>query len=197
MSDTHYIGVIGASEATAAERDAARAVGSGLARAGAVVLCGGRGGVMEAVCEGAKQARGVTIGVLPGSDRAEANAHVDVALATGLGELRNGLLVRFSDALIAIGGGWGTLSEISFALRVGRPVVALASWDALPAEGAPLPAGAGTAAAAGAGTGVAVGVGVGAGAGVPQPGSGGSELKRAEDPEGAVRMALSLAGRAA
>jgi uncharacterized protein (TIGR00725 family) len=184
MSAAHYIGVIGASEASAAERDTARTVGSGLARAGAVVLCGGRGGVMEAVCEGAKQARGVTIGVLPGWDRREANAHVDVALATGLGELRNGLLVRFSDALIAIGGGWGTLSEISFALRIGRPVVALGSWEVLPAGAAPRAAAGAAAAAGGAATGSQV------------PGSGGDELRRVEDPEAAVRMALDLAGRA-
>jgi uncharacterized protein (TIGR00725 family) len=124
-----YIGVIGASEATAAERDSARAVGSALAGAGAIVVCGGLGGVMEAVCEGATQHGGLTIGVLPGSDRAAANAHVDVALPTGLGELRNGLIVRFSDAVIAIGGGWGTLSEIAFAMRTARPVVALGSWE--------------------------------------------------------------------
>jgi uncharacterized protein (TIGR00725 family) len=124
-----YIGVIGASEATAAERANARAVGSALAEAGAIVVCGGLGGVMEAVCEGAKLHDGLTIGVLPGSDRATANVHVDVALPSGLGELRNGLIVRFSDAVIAIGGEWGTLSEIAFAMRTGRQVVALGSWE--------------------------------------------------------------------
>jgi uncharacterized protein (TIGR00725 family) len=126
---TAYIGVIGSSEGTPQERELARAVGARLAGAGAIVVCGGLGGVMEAACLGAKEAGGLTIGVLPGSERAAANPHVDVALTTGLGELRNGLVVRFSDALIAVGGGWGTLSEIAFAMRTGRPVVALAEWD--------------------------------------------------------------------
>jgi uncharacterized protein (TIGR00725 family) len=124
-----YIGVIGSSEATPREFGLARAVGAGLADAGAIVVCGGLGGVMEAACLGAKEGGALTIGVLPGSERTAANPHVDVVLATGLGELRNGLIVRFSDALIAVGGGWGTLSEIAFAMRTGHPVVALAGWE--------------------------------------------------------------------
>ena len=129
-----YVGVIGASEATPAERECARMVGIGLAKMGAIVICGGRGGVMEAVCEGAKEGNGLTVGVLPGADRADANPYVDVALTTDLGELRNGLVVRFSDALIAIGGSWGTLSEIAFAIRTGHPVVAIGSWEAVAAQ---------------------------------------------------------------
>jgi uncharacterized protein (TIGR00725 family) len=84
---------------------------------------------MEAACKGAKEGGGLTIGILPGSERDAANPYVDIALATGLGELRNGLIVRFSDAVIAVGGGWGTLSEIAFAMRTDRPVIALASWE--------------------------------------------------------------------
>jgi uncharacterized protein (TIGR00725 family) len=128
---TAYIGVIGGGEAEGPELELAREVGARLAQADAVLVCGGLGGAMAAACSGAKQHHGLTIGVLPGSDRAAANPDVDVALPTGLGELRNGLLVRFSDALIAIGGGWGTLSEIAFAMRTGRPVVALSAWEAL------------------------------------------------------------------
>ena len=123
-----YIGVIGASEAGDPELELAREVGAGLAGAGAVLVCGGLGGVMAAACSGAKRHGGLTVGVLPGCDRSEANTDVDVALPTGLGELRNGLVVRFSDALIAVGGGWGTLSEIAFAMRTRRPVIALPAW---------------------------------------------------------------------
>jgi uncharacterized protein (TIGR00725 family) len=121
--------VIGAAQAEAAVRADAEAVGRELGRRGAVVVCGGGGGVMEAACAGARGAGGLTVGLLPGLDRADANAHVEVAIATGLGELRNGLIVRASDALIAIGGEWGTLSEIALALKLGRPVVTLGSWD--------------------------------------------------------------------
>ncbi|MBD0281155.1 MAG: TIGR00725 family protein [Thermoleophilaceae bacterium] len=108
---------------------AAESVGRALAARGAVVVCGGLGGTMEAACRGAKDAGGTTVGVLPGSDRAHANPFVDVAVATGLGEARNALVVRAADALVAIGGGYGTLSEIALALRTGKPVVGLATWE--------------------------------------------------------------------
>jgi uncharacterized protein (TIGR00725 family) len=94
-----------------------------------VVVCGGLGGVMEAACRGAKAAGGRTLGILPGSDRDAANEWVDLALATGLGEARNALVVRASDALVAVGGGYGTLSEIALGLKSGRPVFGLESWD--------------------------------------------------------------------
>jgi uncharacterized protein (TIGR00725 family) len=87
---------------------------------------------MEAACRGAKAAGGTTVGILPGPDRTAANEHVDVVLATGMGELRNGLVVRTADALIAIGGEFGTLSEVAFALKAGKPVVGLGSWDLEP-----------------------------------------------------------------
>jgi uncharacterized protein (TIGR00725 family) len=123
------IAICGASEPTDEQYEHARAVGAGLARAGAVVVCGGRGGVMEAAARGAAEAGGTSLGILPGASRDEANEHVTFAVATGMGELRNGLIVRTADAVIAIGGGYGTLSEIALALRIGRPVIALGSWE--------------------------------------------------------------------
>jgi uncharacterized protein (TIGR00725 family) len=124
-----YVAVVGPSEGSDAAVSDAEAVGAELARRGAVVVCGGRGGAMEAVCRGATGAGGTTVGILPGDDRAEANEWVSVAVATGLGELRNGLVVRAADSVIAVAGGYGTLSEIGFALRIGRPVIGLDTWD--------------------------------------------------------------------
>jgi uncharacterized protein (TIGR00725 family) len=123
-----YIAVVGPGRADRSELDAAEAVGRALAEAGAVVVCGGLGGVMEAACRGAKSRRGRTLGLLPGEDRSAANGWVDVAVATGLGELRNALIVRTSDALVAIGGGAGTLSEIGFALKHERPVIGIGTF---------------------------------------------------------------------
>jgi uncharacterized protein (TIGR00725 family) len=124
-----YVAVVGAGRASADEAEAAEAVGRGLAEAGAIVVTGGLGGVMEAACRGARSATGTTVGILPGTSRNEANAYVDVAIPTGLGELRNGLVVRSADALVAVGGEFGTLSEIALALKVGKPVVALGGWE--------------------------------------------------------------------
>jgi len=129
-----YIAVVGAGACNPAEESVAEEVGALLARAGAVVVCGGLSGVMEAACRGARREGGVTVGILPGSDRAAANPHLSVALATGLGELRNGLVVRSADALIAVGGEFGTLSEIAFALKLGKRVVGLGTWE-LPRRG--------------------------------------------------------------
>jgi uncharacterized protein (TIGR00725 family) len=128
---TAYVGVSGAGMATARPADlhAAEEVGRLLAEAGAVLVCGGLGGVMEAACRGARSADGVTVGLLPGGDRGSANPFVTVAIPTGMGELRNGLLVRASDAVIAIGGEWGTLSEIALAIKTGVPVVGIGIWD--------------------------------------------------------------------
>jgi uncharacterized protein (TIGR00725 family) len=114
---TLYVGVAGASRPEAALLDQAELLGRRLAEAGAVVVCGGGPGVMEAV------------GLLPGLDRREGNPHLSVAVPTGLGQGRNLLLVRSSDALVAVGGGFGTLSEIALALRTGTPVVGLATWS--------------------------------------------------------------------
>jgi uncharacterized protein (TIGR00725 family) len=131
-----YVAVVGPGEAPADVELQAEEVGRDLARAGAVVLCGGLGGVMAAACRGAKEAGGTTIGLLPGTDRADANRYVDVAIPTGLGELRNGLVVRAADALVAVAGGYGTLSEVGFALKTGTPVVGLGTWE-LARAGAP------------------------------------------------------------
>ena len=124
-----YVAVIGS--ATCDEKVAAQAreVGREIARLGAVLVCGGRGGVMEAACQGAKDGRGTTVGILPGTDRRKANPYVDIPVVTGLGEARNTIVVRTADAVIAVSGGYGTLSEIGFALKMGRPVVGLDTWE--------------------------------------------------------------------
>jgi len=124
-----FIAVVGAGECDPARAALAEEVGGLLARAGAVVVCGGLGGVMEAACRGAKAAGGTTVGLLPGLDRRDANPWVDVPIATGLGEARNVLVVRAADALIAVGGEFGTLSEIAFALKTGKKVIGLGTWD--------------------------------------------------------------------
>ena len=135
-----YVAVVGPGEAGEEELEAARAVGRGLAEAGAVVVCGGLGGVMAAACQGAAEAGGLTVGFLPGGEREAANDWVSVALPTGLGELRNGLIVRASDAVVAIGGGYGTLSEIGLALKSDVTVIGLASWEIAGVEAARTPA---------------------------------------------------------
>ena len=129
MAGTPYVAVVGPGDASDQEAWVAEEVGAGLAAAGAVVVTGGLGGVMEAACRGAKSRRGRTLGILPGDDRSAANGWVDVAVATGMGEMRNALVVRSADAVIAIGGSHGTLSEIAFALRTGKPVIGVGSWD--------------------------------------------------------------------
>ncbi|MGQ9585637.1 MAG: TIGR00725 family protein [Anaerolineae bacterium] len=123
------IGVIGSGCCDLQAYRAAEEVGRLLAEAGAVVVCGGLGGVMEAACRGAKLAGGRTLGILPGTDAAQANPYVDIPIVTGMGEARNQILVRTSRALIAVGGEYGTLSEIAFALKFGRPVVGLRTWQ--------------------------------------------------------------------
>ena len=124
-NDGPVIGVVGAGDAIGELVELAAAVGALLANRGATVVTGGRGGVMEAASRGAFDAGGMTVGILPGADRAEANPFVRVAIATGMGELRNGLIVRSADALIAVGGGHGTLSEVALGLRTGKRVVGL------------------------------------------------------------------------
>jgi uncharacterized protein (TIGR00725 family) len=124
-----HVAVVGPGEATQREVEVAFEVGRRLAEAGAVVVCGGLGGVMAAVCRGARSARGMTVGILPGTDRQTANEWVIVSIPTGLGELRNGLVVRAADALLAVGGGYGTLSEVALALKTGVPVVGIGTWE--------------------------------------------------------------------
>jgi uncharacterized protein (TIGR00725 family) len=122
------VSVIGAAEGEPELLEAAEEVGRRLAKAGAVVVCGGLGGVMEAASRGAKEAGGVVIGVTPTSDPADANEHVTHVVATGVGQARNLAVVGSGEAVIAVGGAWGTLSEIAFARKLGKPVVALKSW---------------------------------------------------------------------
>lgn len=132
-----YIAVIGDGRGSDAENQKAYEVGVRLAEATAVLVCGGLGGVMEAACRGAKSKGGTTVGILPGGRRAEANPYVDVAITTGLGEARNALVVRSADGVVAVGGGYGTLSEIGFALKIGKPVVGLDTWKPLKGDGTP------------------------------------------------------------
>ena len=123
------VAVVGTSEPSAELEATAEEVGRRLAEAGATVVCGGLGGVMEAACRGAKAAGGTTVGILPGLDRRTANRFVDVAVPTGLGEARNALVARAGEAMIAVGGGYGTLAEVALALRAGTPVVGLDTWE--------------------------------------------------------------------
>jgi uncharacterized protein (TIGR00725 family) len=122
------VAVVGAGRARPDELALAEAVGERLAARDAVVVCGGLGGVMEAACRGAKSGGGTTLGILPGATRADGNAWLDTAVATGLGEARNALVVRAADAVIAVGGEYGTLSEIALALKTGKPVVGIGTW---------------------------------------------------------------------
>lgn len=124
-----YVAVAGPGRCDPDTAALAEAVGRELGERGAVLVCGGLGGVMEAACRGAKVAGGTTLGILPGTDRDAANKWVDIAIATGLGEARNTLVVRAADALVAVGGEFGTLSEIAFALKTGVRVVGLGTWE--------------------------------------------------------------------
>lgn len=134
-----FLAVVGSAVCDEAVAALAREVGREVARRGATLVCGGRGGVMEAACQGAKDGGGTTVGILPGTDRREANPYVDLPVVTGLGEARNAIVVRSADAVIAVSGGYGTLSEIGLALKMGRPVVGLGTWE-LHQEGRPVQA---------------------------------------------------------
>lgn len=128
MRDRIHVGVVGAQDATDEIERLAEEVGRGVAEHGAVLVCGGLAGVMAAACRGAKDGGGTTVGILPGFDRRSANQWVDVAIPTGLGEVRNILVVRASDVLVAVDGSHGTLSEIAFALKHATPVIGLRTW---------------------------------------------------------------------
>lgn len=123
-----YIGVIGASEASKETLELAYETGEWIAKKQAVLLCGGRGGVMEAAAMGARDRGGLAIGLLPGRKKEEGNAALSISLATGLGDARNAIITRAADALIAIGGSYGTLSEIGLALKMGKRVIGLKTW---------------------------------------------------------------------
>jgi uncharacterized protein (TIGR00725 family) len=123
------IAVIGDSSCSPEEAKLAESVGELLAQRGACIVCGGLGGVMEAVCRGAKSKGGLTVGILPGEDPSMANPWVDIPVVTGLGEARNVAVVKSAQAMIAIGGGYGTLSEIAHALKSSIPVIGLNTWS--------------------------------------------------------------------
>jgi hypothetical protein len=120
--------VIGGAQAVRSELLIAEEVGRLIAQAGGVLVCGGLGGVMDAAARGCAAAGGVSIGVLPGESRADASEHLSVVIPTGMGEARNALVVRAADCVIAVGGEFGTLSEIGLALKMGRPLVGIGTW---------------------------------------------------------------------
>jgi hypothetical protein len=124
-----YVAVIGASNATEWELLTAEEVGRRIAEAGCVLVCGGLGGVMNAAARGAETAGGTSIGILPGDDRDAAGRHLTVAVTTGFGEARNAIVARSADAVIAVGGEFGTLSEIALALKMGTPVIGMGTWE--------------------------------------------------------------------
>ncbi len=122
------VAVIGNAYCSAEEANLAETVGKLLAERGAIIICGGLGGVMEAVCRGAKLKGGMTIGILPGEDSSAANPYIDIPIVTGVGYARNMAVVKSAQAVIAVGGSYGTLSEISYALKKGTPVIGLNTW---------------------------------------------------------------------
>ncbi len=134
-----YVGVVGPDPAPENVAAQAEEVGRLLAKAGAVLVCGGLGGVMEAAARGAAAEGGTSVGLLPGTSRGAANPHLTLSIPTGMGEMRNVLVVRASDAVIALAGEFGTLSEIALALRIGKPVIGLDTWQ-LVRRGAPVEA---------------------------------------------------------
>lgn len=134
-----YVAVCGPADCSDEEAAQAREVGRLLAAEGAAVICGGYGGVMAAVAKGARGGGGMVIGILSGRDRTDAGPDLSVSIPTGMGEARNALIVRAADAVIVIGGSWGTLSELALAQRGGRPVITLGGWRILDAAGNPVP----------------------------------------------------------
>ena len=129
MERPKHIGVIGAGECSDKIYQLARHLGSEIGKKGWILVCGGLGGVMEAAARGCTEAGGMTVGILPGLDKTSANLYIKIPLATGLGEGRNLLVVRASDVLVSVAGGYGTLSEIALALKVNKPVIGLETWE--------------------------------------------------------------------
>ncbi len=129
INERKFIAVIGGSQCSSKEAQLAEEVGRELAKQGAILVCGGLGGVMEAACKGAQAEGGITIGILPGESRQAANPYVQIPIATGIGYARNVAVVKSAQAVIAVGGSYGTLSEISHALQGGIPVIGLNTWS--------------------------------------------------------------------
>jgi uncharacterized protein (TIGR00725 family) len=140
MNPRTYISLIGPSDASPEVLRVAEEAGACVARAGAVLVTGGGRGAMEAGCRGARSAGGLTLGLLYGSSRSEGNDYLDLAVPTGMGEMRNVLVVRTGDGVLAVGGAFGTLSEIAFALKLGKPIVGIGTWTAsVGGKPAPIP----------------------------------------------------------
>ncbi len=133
------VGVIGASRADPEILKLAEEVGVEIAKRGAAVVCGGLSGVMEAVCKGARENGGLTIGIIPSDNKSDANKYVQIPIVTGMGIGRNVMLVKTADVLIAVGGEFGTLSEIAHALNMGKTVIGLRTWQLEKATGKPIP----------------------------------------------------------
>ncbi len=129
MINKRFIAVIGGGQPSPQEADLAEAVGRELSIRGAILVCGGLGGVMEAACKGAQSEGGVTVGILPGENRQVANPYVQIPIVTGIGNARNVAVVKSAQAVIAIGGSYGTLSEIAHALQNDIPVIGLNTWS--------------------------------------------------------------------
>ncbi len=129
MTGTRYVAVVGSGTAAGEPYERAREVGKLVAERGAIVVCGGLSGVMEAAARGASEAGGTAIGILPDEDRRRQNEYLTYSLATGAGQARNLAVVCSGDVVVAVGGEYGTLSEIGLARKVGRPVVVLEGWD--------------------------------------------------------------------
>ena len=123
------IGVIGAGKCSKKIFTLAEEVGKEIARAGAILVCGGLGGVMEGASKGAKEAKGITVGVLPGESKEDANPYVDIPIVTGMGDARNLVVILSSDVVIALPGKYGTLSELGFAVKLEKPIVGISTWD--------------------------------------------------------------------
>ena len=138
MSEPRYVSVIGASRATPEQAATAEELGELLAERGCVVVCGGRDGVMAAVARGVKRMGGVTIGILPEADRRRAAPDLTYTVCSAMGYARNLSVVASGDVVIAVGGAWGTLSEIGLARSIGRPVVLLDTWEMTPPQGGEL-----------------------------------------------------------
>jgi len=128
MKRPHHIGVIGAGECLDAAYQLARNIGFEIGKRGWVLICGGLGGVMEGAAKGCSEADGMTVGILPGLNKESANPYINIPISAGLGEGRNLLVVRASDVVISISGGYGTLSEIALALKIGKPVIGIDTW---------------------------------------------------------------------
>lgn len=129
MAEGLQVAVVGSGESEPLRDALARELGAALARGGAVVCCGGPGGVMKAACRGAREAGGLTLGLLPGDSAAAANEHLSIVVPTGMGEMRNALVVRSGHVVVALEGGAGTLSEVALALKAGKPVIGLRAWS--------------------------------------------------------------------